>query len=298
MTFIGPYRASHIETWQECPHRYELLYEQDVKPAWRHPKGLNGTALHDSIRSIHQDELWDLDDAGMRDMWGAAFRHAADEPHELQDVDVPVHWGEFGDMDGALAKMGGDATWMLAGYRDDPRNRDAAVIGLEVAYEIDIGGVPVRGRIDQVRDLDGLHVVDTKSTGMAPDESFLAVWTQGWIYAKAVERILRERPKTVTWVQLRDYIPYKAKPKDGPRGRAYYTMDVTDGAMISIEREIKLFHAAVQAGRFERRPSSIGCSYCRVSGRCISGFRDALSDSSLNSLKITEDAYGQGQERS
>lgn len=280
MPYEGPWRPSDVGTWQQCGHRYELMRERHEKPAWRHPKGLNGTAIHLVVRQIHEEGLWAAPMAEYQERWKAAFVAADEEPYEESDMGVPVWWGKMVDRAGAITELKWDAMAMLSGYAGDPRNKDANLLDIESHWETEIAGVPMRGRIDQVRDLHGLHILDLKTTGMEkPSANFMALWTQGLVYAAAVEKILKERPKTVTWLHMRDYIPYKTRAKaaasPGPRGQVYYTAEVTENGMKSLEKELRMFHDAVRAGRFERRPTPNGCSWCKVADLCVAGFRGA-----------------------
>jgi len=104
----------------------------------------------------------------------------------------------------------------------------------------------------------------------------------------------------VTWLHLRDYIPYRkngaradgtAYRKGDQRGPAYYSLEVTPQLLDAHAREIALFAKAVEAGRFERRPSNYQCSRCKVTEACLRAFMGSLDAEAVKGLNVTEGDY-------
>jgi RecB family exonuclease len=299
-----------MQDWQGCGHRFELTELRGAAPQSRSPKAINGTAIHRVIDQVHKHNLWEAGRDTIAEFYAAAFREAIDQPARESEVGVEIAWGEHLDAATAQAAFAGDALAMIDGYRVDVRNRLADLIVSECEWRATFASRAWAGRIDQARRLqDGtVQVVDLKSGAEKISATALQLWMQGLGYSVALENAefrhigngngewkpLHLPVSKVTWLHLRDYIPYLrgGKTKNGGtykagdhRGPAFYNLEVTDQAKRSVLREMQLFSDAVEAGRFERRPSVYQCSRCKVTAACLREFgvpEGATSDVEVN----------------
>lgn len=299
MRDLGRLHPSALEDWQGCGKRFEYAHDPKEKPAFRHPASINGTAIHRVIHLIHLEGLWDASRASIAEAYREAFHWAVENPVREKERGISIWWGELVDEDRAAPEFAADALAMLDGYRADPRNRDAAVLYQEALWRATFGGFDWEGTLDRADDLfDGtVALLDFKSSKDVIDEVPLQMWPQGLTYCMAMRHgVFRPvdaethapwspislKVSRVTWVQLRDYIPYLkgGKRKDGStykkgdyRGQVFHSVDVTDAMLDSHAREIEMLGKAVEGGRFERRPSNHQCTYrCKFNERCIADF--------------------------
>lgn len=293
---------SNLVDWQGCGKRFELITMMDERPRWRNHQAINGTAIHSVIERIHRDGLWDTGPQEIQRLYVDSFAAAILEPKNPNESLSPVFWGDMGDEAGGLAYHAPDSIAMIEGYRGDERNRDAEILLLENTWRATFGGFDWEGTIDQVRRGAGgsIELVDLKTGKERPGPIPLAMWPQGLTYAMASEHAVfhprgadQHTPWTpmsfkvsrLTWAHLRDYVPYKRSGRTpsgvvykagDTRGQVFYTIDVKPKVLDAHAREIRMFADAVQAGRFERRPSNHQCSRCTVSEVCLRDFTESV----------------------
>jgi RecB family exonuclease len=272
--------ASDLALYRRCEYRFKLANESETRPSFRHPAALIGTAIHRTIESLHANVAGIATPEDLRAQIELYFQ---DEIDHGQDSDIPVLWPLNGDAAKKRQSLLDDAFEMIAGYWIDPRNSEAKLAGLEVEWDCELLGRPFQGRIDQVRVLEDatLQILDLKSGAERPGETFLTLWPQAHVYALAAARgALFEGRKVskVTWVHLRDYIPYKInRPAQGivkgeRRGPAFYDVPITERSIASMEQELAGFISALDSDRFPRRPSNHNCSSCPYAAVCLSDF--------------------------
>jgi len=293
---------SSLGDWQGCGKRFELAEIKREPPAYRHPAALNGTAIHHVIDLIHREGLWTATPERISALYRDAFLYAESHAKD-HERDVPVRWGDLVDRDGAFREFEPDVLAMLDGYRADVRNRDSKILLSEANWRATFGGHDWEGTLDQAREMWGgsglVHLVDLKSGAERPHAVAHRMWPQGFTYAMALrDAVFRPvgadewapwRPQQlevgrVSWLHLRDYIPYeRASTRGGVsykkgdlRGPVFYDVEITPARLDSHAREIAMFAEAVKLGRFERRPSTYQCSRCKVFERCLLEFGSAL----------------------
>lgn len=312
---------STLDDWRGCGKRFELSTLRRVAPLWRHPAALNGTAIHRLIEAVHAEELWDAPRADMAELYAAAFHFAVECPTYEHERGVPVWWGKAQDERGGMAEYAADALEMIDGYRADIRNRAARLVLSEARWRADMAGHRWAGMLDQARELgDGaVELVDLKSGRTRLADVPLRLWGQGLGYAIALGhaefmpmehaaaepwRSFELKVSRVTWLQLRDYVPYLkgGRRSDGTsyvkgdlRGRAHYSVAVTPETLRAQAEEMRLFAEAIAAGRFERRPSNYQCGMCRVQEACLTQFYGTLDEETVRSLRVTVEDYGEEQ---
>ncbi len=315
---VGHLHPSSMADWQGCGKRFWLSSVERVRPEWRHPATLNGTAIHSVIESIHSLRLWDASREDLAPLWSSAFDIAELQPSYEEEKGVLVWWGEYQDRAGAKAAMAADALDMLDGYRTDLQNRNAEVLAAEARWRATFGGFDWEGTLDQARAFgeNTVEVVDFKSGRERLTGPAFRMWPQGLSYALALAHALfrpLDAPEhapwkslnldvtRVTWLHLRDYIPYKKSGHRGGgtpyvkgerKGPAHYSLEITPKMLEEHAKEVSLFAKAVEAGRFERRPSNYQCSRCKVAERCLRDFTDHIDGLDPSAAILEEsDAY-------
>jgi hypothetical protein len=238
------------------------------------------------------------------EVYADAFSWAITNPVREEECDSPVFWGDMADEATARAAYAADALAMLDGYRADARNRRAKVLVQEALWRATFGRFDWEGTLDRADSLDGggVELLDFKSSRDEIDPVPLSMWPQGLTYALALGHAvfrpvgagphapwspLALKARKLTWVQLRDYIPYvkRGTRRDGTtyqpgdlRGPVYHSVEVTNAMLESHAREIAMFAMAVESGRFPRRPSNNQCTYrCKFTERCRIDFNTELS---------------------
>jgi putative RecB family exonuclease len=123
--------------------------------------------------------------------------------------------------------------------------------GIELGFDIDLDGVPVRGFIDAVIwDGETLIVRDNK-TGNTPGDDF-----QLAVYAVALaEQFGIERPK------VGDYWMGKA-------GKPTYPYGLEEWSREAVTEKFKELEDNIQAGKFDADPEPSKCRFCDVSWAC------------------------------
>lgn len=252
-----PRSVSQTEQWEKCGHRYFLQRVERVQErpaAWSH----QGTAFHSAAeeleksgRSKREEELVQLfsdqySSLINRDMqrepdltrWMTANKKPAGQDIEdryrlgQQQVQGYVRWSNENKPVISYVKKDGDPT-----------------PGLEVSFMVELGGVKVRGVIDQLvtEDDDSVRVRDHK-TGSTKSHFQLET------YAVAVRKQFGEEVKRGDW--------YMAK--NDRLSRAVDLSKVTEDQVAARYVEMD---QGVKAGRFEPKPG-FDCNFCSVSHAC------------------------------
>lgn len=126
----------------------------------------------------------------------------------------------------------------------------------ELEFEIKLGGVPVIGYIDQIREYsDGRIVpVDIKTGSKDPGSSL-----QLGVYAKAIEKYMGVLPQGGAF-----FFP-RLKRNGTLKGDIWHDLTVWTDDLL--EREFKAFDAAERAGLYLANPSDF-CRVCAQQDNC------------------------------
>lgn len=129
--------------------------------------------------------------------------------------------------------------------------------GIEIGFDIDLDGVPVRGYIDVVirnRDTGEVFVRDLK-TGNTPGDDF-----QLGVYSVALAEQFGIEPP-----QRGDY--YMAGKK-GKKGAPTYPYAIGEWTREKVSEKFAELEADIQAERFEPKPEPSVCRFCDVNLAC------------------------------
>ena len=273
--FVGARRymtarsPSQVTAYYECGTRYwlERVERTSEVPAWWN---IGGNAFHEAIR------WWEFDHAEgvthSEDETARKFELAfADELAKvvLANVGSNIRPSDYRAARGGLE----DRDWwrdngpaMAADYVTGQRGRTAEVLrlgpdvlALELGFTVDLGGIPVRGFLDQALILPGTGAVvvrDYKTGSRVPDDPL-----QLQIYAIALRRVFGvDRP---IWGA---YWRARRSTKREPGETQPVLIDVDDVEPIVAWR-VREMDRAERASVYPARPSSF-CNSCGVRGLC------------------------------
>ena len=188
--------VSQMRTWLRCRRQWAYRYILGVKepPSWA-MRG--GTAMDDTMTAHNRDKMkgGGLGVSAAQDFFRDRVKAVAEEAGLPKDQD--------------MAAVVDDGTKVLPVYF---KELDPAVEPLAVQKEVkvDVGGVPMLGYIDLVRDAGGSHriVSDYKFTGRSPSQGAAAASMQLAFYADAegdpsghvdlIALVRTKQPKVVT----------------------------------------------------------------------------------------------------
>lgn len=257
------YRSvSQVKSYEQCPLRYKL---ERIDKAWQRPAGWfpMGTAVHAAIEAYElSGRTMTLEEAQAKfdESYAAEIaRYAKDTPNlEYWSSSGPYKAGEETSARNGrvyepdLTRRHKVGREQVAGYFEYVAKTPDHVIwidpdgkpGIELAFNVELGGVPMRGFIDQVTE----EIVDVK-TGAEPGDEF-----QLKIYQLALREQYGIKIAKGTYLMT----------KKGSKNKTFDLDLVPDEE--AIER-IQLADAGIRRGDFPARPSS-DCERCSVNLAC------------------------------
>lgn len=250
--------VSQVEQYEKCAWKFYLQRVERVTPrpaAW----SIHGTAFHSAAeeyeragRARSEEELVQL----FSDQYSALINKALDQEPDLsrwltaggkpagQDIEDRYRIGQ--EQVRQYARWS-DETKPVITYVKTPDGERK--LGLELYFKVTIGGVVVRGYIDQlVTEIDGSVRVRDHKTGSTKSGFQLAT------YKVAVEKQFGETVNRGDW--------YLAK--EGRLSRPVDLSGVTEEEVA--ERYVEM-DQGVKAGRFPAAPG-FHCRFCDVSHAC------------------------------
>ncbi|ALH46918.1 exonuclease [Mycobacterium phage Theia] len=257
--------VSQYNQYSLCPYSYWLAR---IERVWSRPAAWlpQGTALHEVLDQVAKSKgSMTLEDAQ------ALFAREYDKDIGEMCKDTPnvQFWSRSGPYGGKVDierrfKLGLEQIEKWFRWNEKhPEERfwttPNGEIGSEIAFDIDLDGVPVKGFIDAVLDVvedddpeecsTALRVRDYK-TGKAPSDDF-----QLGVYRVALQLMFGvDVMEGDFWL--------------GKSGKATFPYDLSDW---TVERVTEMFHeleANIQAENFEPDPEPSKCRFCDVSASC------------------------------
>ena len=248
--------VSQRNTFDRCGYRY---YLERIEKVWQRPASWlsQGLGVHVAMeawersgRTLSMDELVGI------------YREEFIRSIEEQSEHTPNfdYWFGSGPYDGPTDierrfGIGEDQLRALVQYSlDHPEKVWTTPDGdqaIELEFNVELGGVPVKGFIDQVVDHpdDGLIVRDIK-TGAKPGDIF-----QLATYAEAMRILYDETPEHGDYFMGKTGKPTKLLPIT-PKDREF------------VHEEFARVDAAIRAGEFEPIPDPNNCRMCAVRAAC------------------------------
>ncbi|ATW60936.1 Cas4 exonuclease [Mycobacterium phage Archetta] len=257
--------VSQYNQYQLCPYSYYLAR---IARVWSRPAAWlpQGTAFHEVVDQVAKSKgSMSLEDAQ------ALFSSEYDKDIGEMCRDTPnvTFWSRSGPYGGkvdierrynvGLEQIEKFFAWHEKHQEERFWTTPTGDVGTEIAFDIDLDGVPVKGFIDAVLDVvedddpeefsSVLRVRDYK-TGKAPSDDFqLGVYRVALLLMFGID------------VQEGDFWL-------GKSGKATFPYDLSDW---TVERVTEMFHeleANIQAENFEPAPEPSKCRFCDVSASC------------------------------
>ncbi|MFJ5882659.1 RecB family exonuclease [Kitasatospora cineracea] len=250
-----PRSVSQTQQWEQCGHRYYLQRIERVTPlpaAWSH----HGSAFHSAAEAIERSSRrMQVEEAVQlfSDEYAARINKALDqEPNTDRWLSATGSGG--GDIERRYV-LGQQQTAEYVGWAQEHRPAIWAVPGeeekpaLELYFRTEIGGVQVRGYIDQLIEEAGnsVRVRDLK-TGSTKSRFQLET------YKVAVEVLHGVTVQSGDW-----YLAAK--------GGLSRRVDLSQVTAEQVGERYAAMDAGVKAGRFEPKPGFL-CRFCDVQHAC------------------------------
>lgn len=238
--------ASSIETFLQCPLKYKLSkIDKLADPPTVH------TVLGNFVHSVMED-LFAL----------------PPEERTLRAVRplLAARWeGEYKELAASvteeLREMKWKAVWCMENYfkMEDPTQVDVTEANIETELNVEVAGVPIKGFVDQWRELgDGLLIRDWK-TGKTPGKPEWAEpkYRQLLIYADGLSTVLDRPAKLISLYFVAD--------------KTKLEREVTDENLDEMRAVVAKVRSGVlercETGVFEPVPQTL-CRYCSYKSIC------------------------------
>lgn len=253
--------VSQYNQFYRCGWAYKL---SRIDKVWQRPAAwlAQGSGVHQAV------ELWEKSGRTMslRDAQ-AAFTASYEEHVNRYAEQTPNfdYWSRSGPYAGeadilrryaiGLEQVEKYITWALAHPDEKPWVSDDGEPGIEIGFDIELGGVPVRGFIDLVLPSGDSEVYlrDLK-TGKTPGDDFQL----------GVYKVALEEQYGVTAASGDYFMAGKASKKAGPTA----PYDLTEWTKERVTKEFQELEENIKAENFEPKPDPKTCMFCDVSFSC------------------------------
>jgi putative RecB family exonuclease len=253
----SPRSVSQINQYRRCPYSY---YLQRIAGAWQRPAAWlpMGTAVHAAAeayersgRSMSLEATQDV----FREHYAADTNAMCEETPRFDWWFASGPYGGEADVERRYG-LGLEQVARYLAYYEGKGSDDVVWItpdgtpAIELEFEIEIGGVPVRGYIDVVMTTPKGIIVRDNKTGRSPgDELQLAV------YAEAIRQDYGQS------INHGDYWM-------GRSGKPTVLYDLFEWGPADLAEQFQEMDAAVKAEKFEPKPDPDKCRFCSVSSAC------------------------------
>lgn len=256
-----PRSVSQLKNYRQCGYQY---YLERVGGVWQRPAAWfpQGTAVHRAA------EVYELTGRKLtlpeaQAVFEVAYTTSVNEL--LDESPNMVEWfssGRYGGEEDITRRfeIGRDQVAKYLAYYGEGGKAAGIKVwvapdgtpGIELFFEVELGGVAVRGYIDAVMVMpDGEIVVVDNKTGLKPGDEF-----QLKVYAEAL--------RVLYGLDIKTGFYWMAKPS----GKLTKPYDLTTWSSEDVAAEFAAMDAAVKAGRFEPTADPKNCERCSVSTSC------------------------------
>lgn len=251
-----------MSSYERCPYMY---YLERVEKVWQRPAAWlpMGTAVHSAA------EAWELSGRVMtpeeaQQVFRDAYRASTDLL--LEETPNPKYWFRSGPYKGPedilrRYQIGQEhVARYIAWYKAHPAEKTLSYVDeegnnritVELPFEIEIGGIPVRGFIDWVgQDEAGNIIVRDNKTGRLPGGP-----DQLATYALAVEHRW-----TFEHVNSGDFFMTRT-------GKPTIPYALTRAVKVQLAEDFAAMDENVKAGNFPAKPEVSKCMFCSVASSC------------------------------
>lgn len=250
--------VSQLNEHDKCGYRYRL---NRIDKAWRKPAAWlpQGLGVHEAVESFEKSERT-MTLPQMEDVFTESY--AKHTNRLAEDVPNFRYWFRSGPYDGEadIERRYGIGIEQVAKYKaytekkpeETPFRFDDGSLCVEWPFEMEVGGVPVRGYVDAIvwdSELKQWVARDVK-TGKSPgDEKQLAVYGIAFEKATGIE------------IDHGDY--WMART-----GKPTIPYDLTEWPEQRVAEEFQRLDEAVKAEVFEPDPEPDKCRFCDVNTAC------------------------------
>lgn len=248
--------VSQLKLYERCPQAYKL---SRIDKVWQKPAAwlAQGSAVHEAIEAFERSgrtmSLEDMEDV-FRESYATHINEACEVTPNFEA------WFKSGPYDGetdierryhiGIAQCAKYRDWCFAHPEEVIWVADDGTPGIELAFDIDLDGVLVRGFIDAViRHGDEILVRDHK-TGNQPGDDF-----QLGVYAVALKEVHGIEPK------IGDYWM-------GKSGKPTYPYELEEWDRAAVAAKFRELEDNIAAGRFDADPEPSKCRFCDVAWAC------------------------------
>lgn len=251
--------VSQLQSYERCPYAYYLARVQKV---WQRPAAwlAQGSAVHEAVEAWEKSgRRMTLEDA--QDVYRESYQtHINASCEKTPNFEF---WFRSGPYDGeadtlrrfglGLEQVERYIRWAEKHPDEVPwKSEDDETLGVELPFDIDLDGVPIRGFIDQVIPNgcgDEVIVRDLK-TGNQPGDDF-----QLGVYAVALsEQYGLFAPTGDYWM--------------GKSGKPTYPYDLSEWTRERVSEKFRELEDNISAERFDPKPDPRTCAFCDVASSC------------------------------
>ena len=251
--------VSQYNQYEKCPYSYKL---DRIDKVWSRPAAwlAQGSAVH-VAGEMYERSGREMTLAEMEDI----FRESYAEEITKYTEETPnfEYWFRSGPYGGerdierrygiGLEQCGKYKTW----YDKHPNEviwiSEDGTPGIEIGFDVDLDGVPVRGYIDAVildEETGEITVRDNK-TGNTPGDDFQL----------GTYKVALEIEYGLEGIEHGDYWM-------GRSGKPTYPYKIGEWTKERITEEFHKLEENIQAGRFEAKPEASKCMFCSVNTSC------------------------------
>jgi len=277
------FHYSQLASYTKCPWMFKLKYIYGLDEEMKGIGAARGSAIHDSIYKIKQEDLW----SSAIDVAIKAYDDEIDDESYNDSKEEKSFEKE--------SKKGRDmCIEVVRNYAIREEKNKNRVMFSEIPFSVLIKGNKFAGKIDEIRDgEDGIELVDFKSDLAVPSLICLMNSLQFMIYGIAMndgmfflgekEFKINSVPSKVVWYHLRHLTAYKRKSYNN--GVTFNVGDMKGGGNpevivpwdeFEIDRsaeEVRKIIGAIKGNHFYKRPASVGAcnGFCYHNETCVSG---------------------------
>ncbi|AER26461.1 exonuclease [Mycobacterium phage Saintus] len=252
--------VSQLNQYERCPMAYKL---SRIDKVWQRPAAWlpQGTAFHTTVELAAKDLEMSLEKA--QEIFSAEYdKDIGALTSETPNVQF---WSRSGPYAGradierryalGLEQVERWFDWHNEHPEEEFWKAPDGTPGIELGFDIDLDGVPVRGFIDAIKVIDGELVVEDYKTGNTPGDDF-----QLGVYSVAVEMMYGvERPQTGR---------YWMAGKKGGKGKPTKPYDLSEWTREAVTEKFHELDQNIRAEKFEADPEPSKCQFCDVSASC------------------------------
>lgn len=251
--------VSQLKLYERCPYAYKL---SRIDKVWSRPAAwlAQGSAVHEAAEAYERSgRTMTLEQA--QDVFRESYvKHIAEACETTPNFE---YWFKSGPYDGerdterryliGLEQVERYIEW----YAKHPEQviwvAPDGTPGIEIGFDIELDGVPIRGFIDAVilDEKSNKIIVRDNKTGNSPGDDF-----QLGVYGVALAKQFGIDP------------PEEGDYWMGKSGKPTYPFKISDWTSNRVAEKFRELEDNITAGRFDPDPDPKKCNFCDVSASC------------------------------